>query len=103
LESKPIHSTPSEAAVADWRSWMREQRGLTEKTIAARCHYAVGLLDVLTAADRSVSGGVWTRRSSTRTSLSVDDLTALLLVLTSSDLFRCLLRWALSTGRLDRT
>ena len=46
--------TPARSVVVDWCSWMREQRGLTEKTIAARCHYAAGLLDVLTAADGSV-------------------------------------------------
>ena len=33
---------------------MREQRGLIEKTIAARCHYAASLLDMLMAADGSV-------------------------------------------------
>ena len=46
--------TPAQTAVAGWCSWMREQRGLAEKTIAARCHCAAGLLDVLMAADGSV-------------------------------------------------
>ena len=46
--------TPARSVVVDWCSWMREQRGLTEKTIAARCRYAAGLLDVLTAADGSM-------------------------------------------------
>ena len=46
--------TPARSVVAAWCSWMREQRGLAEKTIAARCHCAAGLLDVLMAADGSV-------------------------------------------------
>lgn len=41
------HLTPAAAAVAQWRCWMRDQLGLTEKTIVARVHYAAGLLDAL--------------------------------------------------------
>jgi len=46
--------TPAQSVVVDWCSWMREQRGLAEKTIAARCHYAAGLVEVLAAADGSM-------------------------------------------------
>ncbi len=49
--------TPAQAAVVQWCSWMRDQRGLTEKTIAARCHFAAGFLDVITAADGSLQWG----------------------------------------------
>ena len=34
VQADPL--TPARSMVADWCSWMREQRGLTEKTIAAR-------------------------------------------------------------------
>ena len=41
-------------ALDQWRGWMRDERGLTEKTIGARCRYAAGLLDVVTPADGPV-------------------------------------------------
>ncbi len=43
--------TPAQAAVAQWCSWMHDQGGLIEKTIAARCRYAAGLVDLLLATD----------------------------------------------------
>lgn len=94
--------SPAELEVADWRLWMREQRGLTEKTIAARCHYAVGLLDVVTAADRSVQW--WSLDASTINAYAAErgrpyGCVARAHIVGS---VRCLLRWALSTGRLDR-
>lgn len=93
---------PVQAAVADWCSWMREQRGLTEKTIAARCRYAAGLLDMLIAADGAVQ---WQRLDAALINAYVAErgrpygVVARALVVGS---VRCLLRWALSTGRLDR-
>ena len=49
--------TPAQAAVAEWCAWMRNQRGLTEKSIAAYCYYGAGLLDAVTATDGSVQWG----------------------------------------------
>lgn len=94
--------TSAQAAVAEWRSWMREQRGLTEKTIAAHCHYAAGLLDVLTAADGSVQ---WGRLDASVVNVYVAERGRPYGVVSRAhivDAVRCLLRWALSTGRLDR-
>jgi len=94
--------TPAQAAVADWCSWMRDQRGLTEKTIAARCHCATGLLDVVTATDGSVE---WDRLDASVVNVYVAERGRPYSVVTRAhvvDAVRCLLRWALSTGRLDR-
>ena len=94
--------TPAQTAVADWCSWMREQRGLTEKTIAARCHYTAGLLEVLTAADGSVQ---WRRLDASLINGYVAERGRPYGVVARAHIVgsvRCLLRWALSTGRLDR-
>ncbi len=94
--------TSAQAAVADWRSWMRDQRVLTEKTIAARCHYAAGLLDGLTAADGSVE---WDRLDASIVNVYVAERGRPYGVVARAhivDAVRCLLRWALATGRLDR-
>ena len=94
--------TAARAAVADWGSWMRDQRGLTEKTIAARRRYAAGLLDVLTAADGAVA--VVSARHVDRQRVRRRTRTPLRRCCSRSHrhAVRCLLRWALSTGRLDR-
>lgn len=94
--------TPAQTAVADWCSWMREQRGLAEKTIAARCHYAAGLLDMLMAADGSVQ---WRRLDASIVNAYVAERGRPYGVVARAHIVgsvRCLLRWALSTGRLDR-
>ena len=94
--------TPARSVVVDWCSWMREQRGLTEKTIAARCHYAVGLLDALTAADQSVQ---WWRLDTSIVNAYVAERGRPYGIVARAHIVgsvRCLLRWALSTGRLDR-
>jgi site-specific recombinase XerC len=94
--------TPAQAAVADWRCWMRDQRVLTEKTIDARCHYAAELLDMLTAADGSVQ---WRRLDASVVNGFVADRGRPYGAATRGhivDAVRCLLRWAVSTGRLDR-
>jgi site-specific recombinase XerD len=94
--------TPAQAAVADWCSWMREQRGLTEKTIAARCRYAAGLLDVLMAADGSVQ---WWRLDASIVNAYIAERGRPYGVVARAHIVgsvRCLLRWALSTGHLDR-
>ncbi len=95
-------ATPAQAAVAEWCSWMRDQRGLTEKTIAARCHYAAGLLDIITATDGSVE---WGRLHAPVVNGYVAERGRPYGVVSRAhivDAVRCLLRWALSTGRLDR-
>lgn len=94
--------TPAQAVVAQWCSWMRDQRGLTEKTIVARCHYAAGLLGAVTAADGSVQ---WGRVDAPAVNAYVAERGRPYSVVTRAhivDAVRCLLRWALSTGRLDR-
>jgi len=79
--------TPAQTALTDWCSWMRDQRGLSEKTIAAYCRYAVGLLDRVTAAEGD-GAMEWDRLDASIvnvcTSPSADALTASWLVLTSS-------------------
>lgn len=93
---------PAAVAVAEWRSWMRDQRGLTEKTVAARVRYAAGLLDALASAEgrlewhrldvSMVNSYVAERGTAYGTVARAHIVTAV----------RCLLRWALSTGRIDR-
>lgn len=46
--------TAAQAVVTEWCTWMRVQRGLTEKSVTRYCFYATGLLDAVTAADGSV-------------------------------------------------
>lgn len=94
--------TPSAVAVAQWCSWMREQRGLTEKTIAARRYYAAGLLELIATTDRGVK---WGRLDSPVINAYVVERGRPYGVVARAhivDAVRCLLQWALSTGRLDR-
>lgn len=94
--------TAAQAAVAHWCDWMRGERGLTEKTITARCHYAAGLLDVLKAADGSVD---WRRLDATILNAYVAERGRPYGPVARAhivDAVRGLLRWALSTGHLDR-
>lgn len=94
--------TPAQATVEQWCSWMREQRGLSQKTIAARCYYAAGLLDVITAIDGNVE---WGRLDAPVVNAYVAERGRPYGVVSRAhivDAVRCLLRWALSTGRLDR-
>ncbi|MGH3987974.1 MAG: tyrosine-type recombinase/integrase [Pseudonocardiaceae bacterium] len=101
-KTEPVQLTPAQAAVTDWCSWMRGQRGLTAKTIAAYCRYAAGVLDEVTAADGSVQ---WDRLDATIVNTYVAErgrpygLVARAHIVGS---VRCLLRWALVTGQLDR-
>jgi integrase len=101
-EVDPDHLTPTHAAVAHWQSWMREQRGLTETTIAANCYYAAGLLDVVTAADGSVQ---WGRLDASIINVYIAERGRPYGVVSRAhivDAVRCLLRWALSTSHLGR-
>ena len=94
--------TPAQAAVTDWRSWMRVQRQLTEKSIAAYCYYAAGLLDAVTASDGSM---LWGRLDASIVNAYVADRGRPYGVVARAHIVgsvRCLLRWALTTGRLDR-
>ena len=94
--------TSAQAAVADWRSWLRDQRGLTEKSIAARCYYAAGLLGELTTADGLVE---WCHLDASIVNAYVAERGRPYGVVTRAhivDAVRSLLRWALSTGLLDR-
>lgn len=95
--------TPVQATLTAWCSWMRVQRGLTEKTIATYSHYAAGLLEeVVAAADGSVQ---WDRLDASIVNAYVAErgrpygLVARAHIVGS---VRCLLRWALVTGQLDR-
>lgn len=94
--------TSAQAAVAGWCAWMRDERGVTEKTITARCHYATGLLGVLTAEDGSVD---WRRLDASIVNAYVAERGRHYGPVARAhivDAVRCLLRWALSTGHLDR-
>lgn len=94
--------TPAQAAVAEWRAWMQGQRGLSEKSVVAYCYYAADLLDVVTAADGSVC---WDRLNASVINEYVADRGRGYGVAARAHIVgsvRCLLRWALSTGRLER-
>jgi integrase len=94
--------TSVEDALDHWRGWMRDERGLTEKTIAAHCRYAAGLLDVVTPAQGPVG---WGRVDVSVVNAYVTERGRPYGVAARAhivDSVRCLLRWALSTGRLDR-
>ncbi len=94
--------TPTQASLAAWCSWMRDQRGLNEKSIAARRHFAAGLLDVITAPDGSLT---WGRLDAPVVNGYVAERGRPYSVVSRArivDAVRNLLRWALSTGRLDR-
>ncbi len=94
--------TPAQAAVAQWCSWMHDQRGLIEKTIAARCRYAAGLVDLLIGTDGSVH---WPRLDAALVNAYVAEQGRPYGVVARAHIVgsvRCLLRWALSTGRLDQ-
>jgi integrase len=100
IDADPV--TPAQAAVAQWCSWMRDQRGLTTKTIQARCHYAAALLDVVMAADGSVQ---WDLLDASVVNTYVAERGRRYGVVARAHIVvavRCLLRWALTTGRLDR-
>lgn len=96
------HPTPAAAAVAQWRGWMRDQGGLSEQTIAARVHYAAGLLNALTTDAGALE---WRRLEVSMVNAYVAErgrgygAVARAHIVTA---VRCLLRWALSTGRIDR-
>lgn len=94
--------TLAQVAVTEWGTWMRVQRGLTEKSIARYCYYAVGLLDAVTATDGSVR---WDHLNASIVNAYVADRGRPYGVVARAHIVgavRCLLRWALSTGRLDR-
>lgn len=94
-------ATSGLTAVAEWCLWMRDERGLCEKTIAARRHYAAGLVDVITRADRVVD---WSRLDASTVNAYVTETGRRYGVVTRArivDSVRCMLRWSLSTGRID--
>ena len=101
-ESASYAVTEAEASVTAWRAWMRDELGLLEKTIDARCYYGAGIIDVVTTAD----GGVeWFRLNAAVVNNYVVEWGRPYGVVTRAhlvDAARCLLRWALSTGRIDR-
>ena len=95
-------TTPAQTAVAEWCTWMRGQRGLTEKSIAAYCYYGAGVLDRCTATDGSVE---WDRLDASTVNAYVADRGRPYGVVARARIVgsvRSLLRWALSTGHLDR-
>jgi site-specific recombinase XerD len=105
LHTKEVASgpaSPAQAAATEWRSWMRDECGLTEQTVAARVSYAAGLLDALAETGGELD---WTRLNASHINVYVAErglgygVVARAHIVTA---VRCLLRWALSTGRLDR-
>jgi len=94
--------TPAQAAVTQWCRWMREERGLTEKSIAAYCYYGAGVLDAVAAHDGSLQ---WDQFDPSTVNAYVADRGRPYGVVAQAHIVgsvRCLLRWALTTGRLDR-
>ena len=94
--------TEAQAAVTAWRAWMRDDRGLLEKTIDARCYYGAALVDAVTTADGAVE---WFRLDAPVVNAYVAERGRPYGVVTRAhivDAARCLLRWALSTGRISR-
>ena len=95
-------ATEAHAAVTAWRTWMRDDRGLLEKTIDARCYYGAGLVDVVTTPGGTVE---WFRLDAPVVNAYVTERGRPYGVVTRAhivDAARCLLRWALSTGRIGR-
>src|SRR5699024_11124258 len=45
---------PAEAEIAQWCAWMRDQQGLAQKSINARCRYAAGLVEMTRISDGTV-------------------------------------------------
>lgn len=101
-EDEPDGVGEGRAAVTAWRAWMRDDRGLLEKTIDARCYYGAGLLDAVTTACGVVE---WRRLDAPVVNAYVAERGRPYGAVTRAhivDAVRCLLRWALSTGRIDR-
>lgn len=101
-ESELCAATEAQAAVTAWRAWMRDERGLLETTIEARCYYGVGLVDAVATADGTVQ---WSRLDAATVNVYVAERGHAYGVVTRAhiiDAVRCLLRWALSTGRISR-
>lgn len=101
-ERKAGAVTEAQAAVTAWRAWMRDERGLLEKTIDARCYYGAGLVDVVTTADGFID---WFRLDPAVINAYVAERGRPYSVVTRAhiiDAVRCLLQWALSTGRISR-
>lgn len=91
---------PAQSEIASWRSWMLSYLGLVEKSADAHCRYASGLIEVITD-DSSV---LWRRLDTGVINAFVADSGRPYSLATRADIVsavRCLLRWALSTGRLD--
>lgn len=94
--------TPFEVAISQWRAWMCEERGLAEKTIDARCRYGTGLLDAVTGEDGVIE---WSRLNASVINAYVTERGRPYGVVTRTGIVgavRCLVRWALSTGRIER-
>ncbi|TFD55744.1 integrase [Cryobacterium frigoriphilum] len=101
-ENEVCAVTEVQAAVTEWRTWMRDDGGLLEKTIDARCHYGAGLVDVVATSDGTVE---WFRLGAPIVNAYVAERGRPFGVVTRAhivDAVRCLLRWALSTGRIRR-
>ncbi|MDP9092238.1 MAG: tyrosine-type recombinase/integrase [Actinomycetota bacterium] len=94
--------SPAQAAVAGWTSWMRDECGLTERTVSARVSYAAGLLDALADTDGELN---WTRLEASQVNVHIAERGVGYGVVARAHIVtavRCLLRWALLTGQLDR-
>ncbi|WP_158726871.1 tyrosine-type recombinase/integrase [Tomitella fengzijianii] len=99
-EADPV--TPAQVAVTTWCSWMRYECELSEQTINARRRYAGGLLEAITGADGSLD---WDRLDTHVVNDYVAERGRPYGQAARAHIVgavRSLLRWALSTGRLDR-
>lgn len=98
----PDPSTPVQVAAWEWCSWLRGQRALTEKTVAAYCRYGAGLLDKIATVDGSLH---WDWLDAHIVNAYVAERGRTYGVVARAHIVgsvRCLLRWALATGHLNR-
>lgn len=99
----PTHVPVTQAQVdlARWGAWMRTVNGLGEKTVRRNKYFAAGLIDLLTSDEGMAQ---WSCVDAALINTYVIDRgrpygeVARALIVGA---VRCLLRWALSTGRLD--
>jgi len=94
--------SPAEAEIVQWCAWMRDLQGLAEKSINARCRYAAGLVEMITINEGAVQ---WAGLAAADVNDYVAETGRPYSAATRAGIVgavRCLLRWALSTGRLDR-
>lgn len=93
--------TQTQVDLAQWGAWMRTVNGLGEKTVRRNKYFAAGLIDLMTSDEGMVQ---WSCVDAALVNTYVTERgrpygeVARALIIGA---VRCLLRWALSTGRLE--